>query len=180
MLSGAGGLLGLVVTAIGLKALLALAPSDLPRLDEVRINTAVLAFAFFLSVGTGLFFSLFPAWQAARRDPQGALKEGGLDGTSGGRMRLVLVAAQYAFALVLLTGAGLLLRSFVALQAVTPGFDPHPILTFTVDRPDQMYGRKAQAFFEQAIQAINQLPGVQSAAVGGTFHNHNSERRNYG
>ena len=172
VLSGAGGLLGLIVTAIGLKALLALAPSNLPRLDEVRINAAVLAFAFLLSVGTGLFFSLFPAWQAARRDPQGALKDGGLGGPSGGRMRLVLVAAQYAFALVLLTGAGLLLRSFVALQAVTPGFDSHGLLTFTIDLPDQMYGPKAQAFFEQAIQTINQLPGVRSAAVGGIFHDH--------
>ena len=172
VLSGAGGLLGLIVTAIGLKALLALAPTDLPHLDEVGINTAVLAFAFLLSIGTGLFFGMFPAWQAAGRDPQEALKDGVFGGPSGGRMRLLLVAVQYAFALVLLTGAGLLLRSFVALQAVTPGFDTNRLLTFTIDLPDEMYGAKAHGFFEQAIHAINQLPGVQSAAVGGTFHDH--------
>ena len=172
VLSGTGGFLGLVVTAIGLKALLALAPADLPRLDEVRINTTVLAFAFLVSVGTGLFFGMFPACQAAGRDPQETLKDGGFGGPSGGRMRLLLVAAQYAFALVLLTGAGLLLRSFVALQAVPPGFDTHRLLTFTIDLPDEVYGGKAHAFFEQAIHAINRLPGVQSAAVGGTFHNH--------
>ena len=173
VLSGAGGLLGLIVTAIVLKALLALAPADLPHLDEVRINTAVLAFAFLLSVGTGLFFGMFPAWQAAGRDPQEALKDGGFCGPSGGGgVRLLLVATQYAFALVLLTGSGLLLRSFVALQAVTPGFNTHRLLTFTIDLPDDMNGARAHAFFEQAIHAINRLPGVQSAAVGGTFHNH--------
>jgi putative ABC transport system permease protein len=172
VMSGTGGLLGLIVTAIGLRALLSLAPADLPRLDEVRINIAVLAFAFLLSVATGVFFGLFPAWQAARRDPQEALKAGSRGGTASGGMRLPLIAAQYAFAVVLLTGAGLLLRSFLELQAVTPGFDPHRLLTFTVDLPAEMHGAKAHAFFEQAIAAIDRLPGVQSAAVGGTFHDH--------
>ncbi len=172
VLSGAGGLLGLIVAAVGLKALLALAPADLPRLDEVHIDTSVLAFALLLSVATGLFFGLFPAWQAARRDPQEALKNGRHGGPASGRMRLPLVAVQYAIAVVLLTGAGLLLRSFVKLQAVTPGFDPRRLLTFTIDLPAEMYGAKAHAFFEQAIEAIDHLPGVRSAAVGGTFHSH--------
>jgi putative ABC transport system permease protein len=171
-ISGAGGLFGLIVTAIGLKILLALAPADLPRLEDVRINTVVLAFTLVLSVGTGLFFGLFPAREAARRDPQEALRDGGRSGSVRGSMRLSLVAAQYAIALVLLTGSGLLLRSFLALQAMTPGFDPHHLLTFTVDLPDGLYGEKARAILDRAIEAIDRLPGVQSAAVGGTFHSH--------
>jgi predicted permease len=171
VIAGAGGFLGLLVTAIGLKTLLALAPADLPHLEDIRINGVVLAFTLILSLATGLFFGLFPAWQAARRDPQGALKEGGRGGSSGGPMRL-FVAAQYALAMVLLTGAGLLVRSFFALEAVTPGFDTHHLLTFSIDLPDEMYGAKARAIFERAIEAIDNLPGVQSAAVGGTFHSH--------
>ena len=172
VISGAGGLFGLIVSAIGLKIMLALAPADLPRLDEIGINTAVLAFTLVLSIGTGLFFGIFPAREAARRDPQEALKNGGRSGSARGSMRLSLVAAQYAIALVLLTGSGLLVRSFLALQAVTPGFDPHHLLTYTVDLPGGIYGEKARAIFDRAIQAIDQLPGVQSAAVGGTFYNH--------
>jgi putative ABC transport system permease protein len=87
-------------------------------------------------------------------------------------MRLSLIAAQYAIALVLLTGSGLLVRSFLALQAVKPGFDPHHLLTFTVDLPNGLYGEKARAIFDRAIEAIEHLPGVESAAVGGTFHSH--------
>jgi predicted permease len=172
VISGAGGLFGLIVSAIGLKVSLALAPTDLPHLDEIRINTVVLAFALMLSIGTGLFFGLFPAREAARRDLQDALRSGGRNGSARGSMRLSLVAAQYAIALVLLTGSGLLVRSFLELQAVTPGFDPHHLLTFTVDLPDGIYGEKARAIFGRAIEAIDQLPGVQSAAVGGTFHDH--------
>ncbi len=172
MISGAGGLLGLMVSAIGLKILLALAPGDLPRLDEIRIDHVVLAFSLVLSVGTGLFFGLLPALEAARRDPQAALKDGGRGGSARRPMRFSLVAAQYAMAFVLLTGSGLLVRSFLTLQAVTPGFDPHRLLTFTVDLPDGWYGEKARTIFDRAITAIEQLPGVQSAAVGGTFHNH--------
>jgi putative ABC transport system permease protein len=172
LISGAGGLFGLIVTVIGLKILLALAPADLPRLDEIRIDSVVLAFTLVLSVATGLFFGLFPAREAARRDPQEALKDGGRSGSAHGSMRLSLIAAQYAIALVLLTGSGLLVRSFLALRAVTPGFDPHHLLTFTVDLPDGLYGEKARAIFDRAIEAIEHLPGVQSAAVGGTFHSH--------
>jgi predicted permease len=172
VISSAGGLFGLIVAAILLKILLALAPADLPRLDEIRMNTVVLAFTLVLSVGTGLLFGLFPAREAVRRDSQEVLKNGGRAGSARNSMRLSLVAAQYAIALVLLTSAGLLVRSFLALQAVTPGFDPHHLLTFTVDLPDGLYGEKARAILDRAIEAINQLPGVQSAAVGGTFQNH--------
>ncbi|MFN7995060.1 MAG: ABC transporter permease [Bryobacteraceae bacterium] len=172
VISGSGGLFGLMVTAIGLKMLLALAPADLPRLDEIGINTVVLAFTLLLSVGTGLLFGLFPAREAARRDPQEALKDGGRGGSARRSMRLTLVAAQYAIALVLLTSSGLLVRSCLALQAVTPGFDTHHLLTFTVDLPDGVYGEKARAILDRAMEAIDRLPGVQSAAVGGTFQNH--------
>ncbi len=172
LLSGAGGFFGLIVAAIGLKVLLALAPADLPRLDEIRMNPNVLAFTLMLSVSTGLFFGIFPARQAGQRDAQEALKNGGRSGSARGSMRLSLVAAQYALALVLLTGSGLLVRSFLALQAVTPGFDTHHLLTFTVDLPDGFYGEKARVIFERAVEAIDRLPGVESAAVGGTFHSH--------
>jgi putative ABC transport system permease protein len=154
-------LVGFIVSAIGLKILLAAAPADLPRLDEIRINMIVLAFTLVLSVGTGLFFGLLPAREAARRNPQDALKDGGRSGSAHGSMRLSLVAAQYAIALVLLTGSGLLVRSFLAPQAVTLGFDPHHLLTFTVDLPGGLYGEKARAIFDRAIEAIDQLPGVR-------------------
>ncbi|HEX4807970.1 MAG TPA: ABC transporter permease [Bryobacteraceae bacterium] len=172
VISSAGGLLGLIVAAIVLKMLVALAPADLPRLDEIRIDTVVLAFAFLLSLLTGLSFGLFPARQAARRDPQQALKDGGHGASVKGAMGLPLVAAQCALALMLLTGAGLLVRSFLALQAVKTGFDPHRLLTFTIDLPDEIWGAKAHVIFDGAIEAIARLPGVQSAAIGGTFQNH--------
>lgn len=177
VVSLAGGLLGFLLTAIGLKALLALAPADLPRLGEVRIDTVVLAFAFVLSLLTGLAFGLFPARQAAKRNPQEALKVGGRDGSSRAALGLPLVAAQCALALVLLTGAGLLVRSFLALQAVKPGFDPHRLLTFTIDLPNrdlpnEMQGAQARLLAGEAIAAIDHLPGIQSAAVGGVFENH--------
>ncbi len=123
----------MIVSAVGLKLLLALAPADLPRLDEIRINTVVLAFALLLSAGPACYSAFSGAESCAARP---VVLKGGRMASAHGSMPLMLVAAQYAIALVLLTGSGLLVRSLLALQAVTPGFDPHHLLTFTVDLPD--------------------------------------------
>ncbi|HEX4229073.1 MAG TPA: ABC transporter permease [Bryobacteraceae bacterium] len=172
VISSAAGFLGIVVSAIALKVLLALAPADLPRLGEIRIDTVVLAFALLLSLLTGLVFGLFPALHSAKRDPNEALKDGSRGASARTLVRLPLVAAQCALAFVLLTGAGLLVRSFLALQSLKPGFNPHNLLTFTIDLPNDLHGSKAQLIAGQIIAALDHLPGVQSAALGGTFENH--------
>lgn len=172
VISSAAGFLGIVVSAIALKVLLALAPADLPRLGEVRINTVVLVFALLLSLLTGLVFGLFPALHGAKRDPNEALKDGSRGTSARIVVRLPLVGAQCALAFVLLTGAGLLVRSFLALQSLKPGFNPHNLLTFTIDLPNDLHGSRAQLIAGQIIAALDYLPGIQSAALGGTFENH--------
>ncbi|HWB95495.1 MAG TPA: FtsX-like permease family protein, partial [Bryobacteraceae bacterium] len=172
LISCAGGLLGIFLAAAGLKALLALAPANLPRLDEVHVDPVVLGFATLLSIFTGLLFGLFPARSASRRDPQEVLRGGGRTGSARSSASLPLVAGQCSIALVLLTGAGLLARSFLELQNVKPGFEPRHLLTFTLDLPGEMAEQKAQGIVEQTVTAIDRLPGVQSAAVGGIFQDH--------
>src|SRR5687768_10577554 len=127
MLSVLGGTLGVLVAWWGTRALVALSPPALVDLQRVSVNLPVLGFTLGLAVITGLIFGLVPAWEATRLDLQGSLKEGGKNvsgGASGHRVRSLFVITQVALALVLLVGAGLLLKSFNRLQAVDPGFNP--------------------------------------------------------
>jgi putative ABC transport system permease protein len=171
LLSLGGGLGGVMLAYAGLHTLVALAPADLPRSDGVAINATVLAFTFTLCLFTGLFFGLLPASQIAGLYPQAALLAGGRGSSAGrgiNRVRGLLVAAQFTFAIVLLVGAGLLIRSFLLLNAVQPGFDTTKLLTMTVELPQSRYSNEARilSFSDDVVRQIEVLPGVRDAAVG--------------
>lgn len=171
LLSIAGGTGGAVLAYVGLHSLLALAPADLPRSDGIAINGVVLAFSFGLCLVTGLVFGLLPASQIARIEAVADLNARGRSSTSGPavqRLRGALVATQYALAIVLLTGAGLLIRSFLLLNMVDPGFDTKRLLTVSVQLPFERYKEpgRVQAFFDDAVRRLEVLPGVRGAATG--------------
>ena len=169
LLSLLGGAAGLALAVWGVDALLALSPADLPRVDEVTIDLRVLAFTFIVAALTGVLFGLVPALKASRIDLTLSLKEGSRSVAGGGasqRLRSLIVVAEIALSLVLLVGAGLLMRSFVRLTRVDPGFDPHNVLTMKMTIPRTKYkdGNAAAAFYQQLLERIKALPGVESAA----------------
>ncbi len=139
ILSVIGGALGLLLAIWGVELLVSLTPLGIPRLDNVRIDSTVALFTFGLSIVTGIVFGLVPAFQSTSRGLVQALKEGGRSaqiGRAGARLRGVLVVAEMSLAVVLLTGAGLLLRSFTKLAGVDPGFSVAQALTFELTLPD--------------------------------------------
>jgi putative ABC transport system permease protein len=170
MLSVTGGALGLLLAMWGTDALVALSPENIPRVEEIGLDARVLSFTVIVSLLTGIIFGLAPAFQASRATINDALKEGG-KGTagvsSGKRMRGVLVVAEVALSLVLLIGAGLFIRSFTRLTQVDPGFNPEHVLTMELSLPRANYPdkQKAATFYQQIIQRIQSLPGVQAAAA---------------
>src|SRR5262245_34509546 len=185
VLSLAGGVAGLILGSWGVRALMAVAPADLPRAGAVRMDLSVLAFSFLLSVVAGIVFGVAPAIVASRPDLSSFLKDvrrGG--GSAGGRRRLrgVLVAAQVALALVLLAGAGLAIRSFDRLTRVDPGFRTAGVLTFEIVLPEATYPEleSITQFFHEYVERIQQQPGIKAAGAvsmapltragfGGTF-----------
>jgi putative ABC transport system permease protein len=169
MLSLVGGTLGVLVAWWGTKALVALSPPALIDLKQVSVSLPVLGFTLGLSLITGIVFGLVPALEATRFDLQGVLKEGGknIGGSAGShRVRNLFVVTQVALALVLLVGAGLLMKSFNRLQSVDPGFNPNNLLTVRVSLPAAKYDTdpKRIDFFKQAIERMKVIPGVE--AVG--------------
>jgi putative ABC transport system permease protein len=169
-----GGLIGILFAYWALAALLALIPGDLPRADGIAINKTALAFTFIICLITGIVFGLLPGSQITRGNLHASLNESGRSASAGAgvrRTRGLLVALQFALAIVLLTGAGLMIRSFLHLNAVKPGFDTGRLLTMAVRLPDDKYNNedRIRKFFEEAVQKIEQLPGVRGAAVGETF-----------
>ena len=170
LLALAGGVLGLLLAYWGVRSVVALDPGQLPRADEIGIDAPVMAFTLFVSVVTGLLFGLAPALHASATDLHGMLKEGGRGsaGDRGGQgLRRTLVVAEVALALTLLTGAGLLVKSFARLQGVDPGFDPGHLLTFNLSLPAARYPADSQqtAFFDQVLPAIAAVPGVRAAGA---------------
>ena len=169
VLALAGGAAGLLLALWGTPLLSALIPRGiLPPVAEVSVDWRVLAFALAASVVTGLLFGAAPALQARRVDVNSALKDSpGKGATARGRLRNALVVAEVALALVLLVGAGLLVRTFANLLGVAPGFDPHNVLTFQIDLNGGRYdtASKAAAFYRDALERISHLPGVEAAAV---------------
>jgi putative ABC transport system permease protein len=169
LLALVGGALGLLVAAWGVDALAALGAGDIPRSREIGVDGRVLAFTVGLSVLTGLAFGLLPALRASRPDLNEILKDAGR-GTSGpgrGRVRAALVVAEIALALTLLVGAGLLVKSFVGLRSVNPGFDPSNVLTMRIDLARARYTKpeQAAAFFDQLRRRVAGLPGVEAAGM---------------
>jgi len=169
LLAGLGGIGGLWLSSFGLDALIALAPEGIPRLDEVAIDRRVLLFTVAVSVLTGALVGLIPALRSSKTDLTIALKEGGNKGAAGGRshrLRHTLVVAELAVALVLLAGAGLMMRSFARILAVDPGFDSRNLLTMHISLNGAAYGQgKSAIYYQQLIQRLQSLPSVVSAAA---------------
>jgi putative ABC transport system permease protein len=168
LLATLGGAAGTLLAGLSLDALLGLQPEGVPRLADVRIDRAVVGFALLLSLATGLLFGAFPALHAMRRATAQSLREGarGLLGHRGGGMRNGLVVGQMALAMMLLAGAGLLIRSFSQLRRVDPGFATDNGLTFRIALPENTYDEpRRAAFFDDLVARLAALPGVRS--VGG-------------
>ena len=170
LLSLISGILGLLVAIWGIDLLVALSPTDLPRVKEVTIDLRVLGFTLAVSVLTGILFGLLPALQASRPNLNERLKAGGRSATSGvfrQRLRGVLVVAEIALSLVLLVGAGLLIRSFLRLQSVNPGFNSTNVLTMQLDLSGPKYetGKQVIAFNQQLLERLKRLPDVQFAST---------------
>jgi putative ABC transport system permease protein len=167
-----GGVLGVLVAFWGVDLLKAANPGEAakyaPGWNRLGINFPVLAFTLAISLLSSLVFGLVPAWQASKPDLNDALKEGGRQTTTGShRLRSLLVISEIALSLVLLIGAGLLFRSFLALMKTNPGFNPDGVLTMNLNLPLAKYKDKAQraAFFSDLVQRVKALPGVRSAAA---------------
>ena len=173
LLSLAGGATGLLLAMWGVDLLLKLNGNRLPRASEIGLDTNVLLFTLGVSVLTGVVFGLAPAFQTSRVNLHDTLKEGGRSGSAGVRrgVRGALVVAEITFAVVLLVGAGLLIRSFVRLQQVSPGFEPRGVLSMLVSLPELKYADRAQraAFDRQLLERVRALPGVKSAATTTTL-----------
>ncbi|HVF89336.1 MAG TPA: ABC transporter permease [Blastocatellia bacterium] len=169
-----GGGVGLLIAYWGLDLLLAISPSDLPRLDQITIDRRVLGFTLGVSLLTGLIFGLVPALQASRPDLTESLKEGGR-GSSGGiqgkRIRSGLVVFEVATALVLLICAGLMIKSFMNLQEVRLGFNPDRLLTVRLQLSGTKYREDATAtaFYQQLLERVGAMPGVESASAISTL-----------
>jgi putative ABC transport system permease protein len=165
-----GGIAGVLLARWGLDLLLALAPANLPRVASISLDGSVLAVALGLSVFTGLFFGLAPAWLAARTNINEALKQGARGSTEGGgrgRLRSLLVIFEVAASLVLLVVAGLLVRTFIQLAHVDPGFVPAHATVLRLSLPGGKYGKPEQqvAFAGALVEKLRALPGVQAAGL---------------
>ena len=168
VLAAVGAAGGLLLANWGLRLILALGRDSIPRVAEVGIDGRVLAFSAGLALATGLLFGLAPAWQAVKRDAYAGLKEAGR-GIAGrrGRLRQALTVAQVALTLVLLVGAGVLLRSFQHLTRVNPGFSYERVLTFRTSLPERKYPSPVEQarFYRALLEEVRAIPGVQSASL---------------
>lgn len=165
-----GGAAGLLLAWWSADALAAMGPADLPRLDEIRVNGGVIAFTFGIALLTSLIFGLIPALHASRPQVEQSLKDasrGSTGGTRSHRLRSAFVISQFAFSLVLLVGAGLLIRSFAELRAVQPGFDAKGVVTFWQSLPQVRYGEENQQtqFFDKLLAKLTSLPGIEGAGI---------------
>ncbi|HEY9436951.1 MAG TPA: ABC transporter permease [Blastocatellia bacterium] len=170
LLSLAGGILGLTLASWGLKMMMATAVIFWPRVMDLSLDVRILAFTTAVTLLTGLSFGLVPALQASKPSLNEMLKDAGRGSTECGRRRLVrnaLVVVEVAISLVLLVGAGLLMRSFIGLQKVAPGFDPKNVLTVSISLPEKKYPEKDQqaAFYSRLIERVSALPGVQATGA---------------
>jgi predicted permease len=170
VLSLTGGLLGLVLAALALRAGVSWLPETLPRINEIGLDWQVVAFAVILAVTTGMICGLAPAFTALRTSVNEILKDGGRSGTAGGghaRLRSMLVVGEIAIALTLLVASGLLLRSFEKMRAVDLGFHPDHILTAMYSLPRMQYSTQAavDGFDDELLRRLQQLPGVTTVGI---------------
>ncbi|MGE0102205.1 MAG: ABC transporter permease [Blastocatellales bacterium] len=169
LISILGGLLGIWIAAFGLDALLQLVPGNVPRLDEIEIDRTALACGLLLSLATGLFFTVVPAWRASAVDSGRWLGHGGRGADGGGhqRFRGFLVVAQICLSAVLVIGAALLVESYRRIQRVEPGFLPDRILVAELELPSTRYSGIVQIadFYSRLTAGVRSLPGIQSVAL---------------
>jgi putative ABC transport system permease protein len=170
LISVSGGLLGLLAAHSGIELLIRFFADKLPRMGDIGLNGPVLGFTFALSIATGILSGLLPAWNMTKGDVNDALKQGlgHTDADTGNsKIRSALVAVEVALSLVLLIGAGLMLRSLWELQTMDPGFDEHNVLTLAVLVNKQQFTdpRQEAAFFNAVLQRVRSLPGVESAGA---------------
>jgi predicted permease len=166
-----GGALGLGLAFGGVRALVSLLPADFPRAHDIHVSGPVLAFTFLVSVLTGVLFGLAPAMQASRTDPKQGLQHNTRTTTASryqNRLRSVLVVAEVGLACVLLIGAGLMLRTFLNLLHLDPGFQEDHVLTASISLPHNRYnsGDLTSQFYDRLDAKMNALPGVESAGAG--------------
>jgi putative ABC transport system permease protein len=170
LLAGMGGSLGLLLAFCGTRALVALSPSDIPRVESIAIDTRVVLFLLAATALTSIAFGLVPALQASHVNLTDTLKESGRgssDGVRRNRLRSILVASEFALALTLLIAAGLMIRSFAALQSIDPGFNPHGVLSMIVPVAGSKEGEPGRRviFYRQMLERVRSLPGVKSATA---------------
>src|SRR5437667_116590 len=170
LLSLAGGALGLLLARFGVTLIVKFLADRLPRSSEITLDAPVLAFTAFLALFAGILAGLLPVLRFTRTDVNEALKQGQSRGSSapgGSKTRLLLVVSEVALSLVLLIGAGLMVRTLWQLSSVHPGFDPNNVLTVTVPVPANKFATAAaqSAFFDRVLQQVRATPGVESAGV---------------
>ena len=170
LLAAAGGALGMVIAYGAMRAILAYAPVDLPRMDEIHPDLRLLAFNLAVSLAAGLLFGLLPAWRFSQADPQDALRSssrGSTAGRSSGRLRSLLVALEVGLGALCLIAGGLLLHSFVKLLNVDKGFEAERVLTLNLSLPHTRYpdDDKQHAFDRSLLAAVAPLPGVVAAGI---------------
>jgi putative ABC transport system permease protein len=170
VLAAAGGVLGFFLAYWSVSALRSFVPDNVPRMDEVSIDPLVLGFTLGISLLTGLVFGLAPAWQVGRVNLQDTLKETGQSSSAARgtrRLRGVLVVSEIALAVLLLVGAGLMIRSFQHLLEVSPGFQPQHLLSMRLSPPAKSYpdGAPLNAFYQQLLNRVKRIPGVEAAGA---------------
>jgi putative ABC transport system permease protein len=168
ILALAGGVVGAALAAWAVKLFVASQPATIPRIDLIAVDGRVLAFTAAISIATGLLFGLMPAIRSSAADLLSTIKESSRgSGRRGSRVRSVLVVAEVAMALMLLVGAGLMIRSFMRLMSVDLGFDPERVVTARLTLPERKYPELAQwtAFHRELLRRINTISGVQAAGL---------------
>ena len=169
LLSLVGGGIGLLLAVWLSRAIRVLALGQIPRAESIEVDSSVLIFTILVSVATGVLFGLAPALLASRTDLNSTLKDAtrGTMGAGGHRLRSALVVSEVALSMLLLVGAGLMIKSFWRLQQVDPGFNPQNLLSVEVTLPATKYAESQQrtAFFQQVLERVSSLPGVSAAAV---------------
>jgi putative ABC transport system permease protein len=170
VLSVSGGLLGVALAAVAIRISVGVLPETLPRIDDIHMNWAVVAFAVLLAVATGILCGLAPAFAALRTNMNEGLKEGGRTGSAGGghaRFRSILVVSEIAVALVLLIASGLLLRSFQKMRDIDLGFHPGNVLIALYNLPPKQYSTQASinSFNRELLGRLRQLPGAQTVGL---------------
>ena len=170
LLGSLGGAAGLLLAAVATRALIAISPANIPRVQTVSIDVHAALFLLAATILTSVGFGLVPALQASSVSVNDTLKEGGRGGSEGvhrNRLRSLLVVSEFALALMLLIGAGLMIRTFAALAAVDPGFNPHNVISMIVSvsgSKEEDPGRR-EIFYRQLIERVRSLPGVQAAGA---------------